>query len=164
MPFIDIAWIFSLLFTVIVCVYGNSIISLCRYASRCLMVEFMDPPLQITLAKYMEIVELCKACGSCAGFCVSLGKAFFHEGVEDVDERILPEFAASVAGHVSPRVLPSYSVLYWFANQVGHHINCNSFRIIKSKTHPYYGKIDKHLLSKYVLLASRTIQPSLELN
>ena len=89
-----------------------------RYASRCLMVEFTEPPLQMTIAEYMGLVELWTACSSCAGLCISLGKKFFHQGVEEVDQMILPEFLSDVTGSISPRVVPSYSVLYWFAHQV----------------------------------------------
>ena len=75
-----------------------------RYASRCLMVEFTEPPLQMTIAEYMGLVELWTACSSCAGLCISLGKKFFHQGVEEVDQMILPEFLSDVAGSISPRV------------------------------------------------------------
>ncbi len=83
------------------------------------MIQFSDPPLGMTISQYMELVNLWTACSSCVGFSISLGKFFFAHGVEEVDTVILPAFADSVEGSASPRVLPSYSILYWFASQVG---------------------------------------------
>lgn len=83
------------------------------------MIEFINPPLGMPISQYMELVKLWKACSSCAGFCIYLGKFFFDHGVKIVDEVILPEFTASAPEGISPRVVPSYAMLYWFALQVG---------------------------------------------
>lgn len=89
-----------------------------RYASRCLMIEFANPPVGMTIAEYMQLVELWTACSTCIGFCISLGKRFFNEGVEEVDSNILPSIASSASEEISPRVIPSYAILFWFALQV----------------------------------------------
>ena len=87
----------------------------CRYSSRCLMIEFLSPPLSFSLT---ELAELWEGCTSCAGFAVSLGKRFFSSGIQEVDTEILPKLSSAAAVGVIPRVLPSYSILYWFSKQV----------------------------------------------
>ncbi len=95
-----------------------------RYASRCMMIKFSQPPLSLTLSQYMEVVQLWKVCAKCVGFCVSLGKKFLSEGVKEVDKNIIPALSKSV-DNISPRVIPSYAILYWFTMQVcvyNHHV------------------------------------------
>ena len=83
-----------------------------------MMVEFQNPPIGMSISQYMELVRLWKACSSCVGFCIALGKKFFDTGVKEVDETILPAFSASTGSGISPRVIPAYAILYWFAVQV----------------------------------------------
>lgn len=83
------------------------------------MVEFLNPPIGMSVSQYIDLVKLWKVCNSCVGFCISLGKLFFSEGVREVDEEILPMFTAMVDKGISPRVLPSYGILLWFSLQVG---------------------------------------------
>ncbi len=68
----------------------------------------------------MQLVHLWKEAGSCAAFCISLGHLFFTEGVKQVDSDIQPLLSKIIQHHstLSPRVLPSYSILYWFALEV----------------------------------------------
>lgn len=62
------------------------------------------------------------------GFCVSLGNIFFSTGMGEVDENILPHLSELAGSEVMPRVLPSYSMLYWFATKVRPRVNpCRSF-------------------------------------
>ena len=82
------------------------------------MIQFQDPPVGMPISQYMELVKIWKACSSCTGFCIKLGQLFFTEGVKNVDEAILPLFTTSAAKSISPRVLPSYAILYWFSLQV----------------------------------------------
>lgn len=91
-----------------------------RYASRCLMIEFLEPPVSLSLSDYMKIVELWKKAGSCAAFCIRLGHLFFTEGVTEVDDKIQPLLRNIIndPNTLSPRVLPSYAILYWFALKV----------------------------------------------
>ena len=92
--------------------------SIFRYASRCMMFELQNPPLRIAILDYMDWVQRWNAYSSCAGFCISLGSAFFSQGIKAVDQEILHELSASSADSISPRVLPFYTILYWFAHQV----------------------------------------------
>ena len=91
-----------------------------RYASRCMMVEFLEPPISLCLADYMKLVEIWNEAGSCAGFCIGLGHTFFTEGVGEVTNDIQPllDSAINHSNTLSPRVLPSYAILYWFALKV----------------------------------------------
>ena len=50
------------------------------------MVEFLNPPIGMSVSQYIDLVKLWKVCNSCVGFCISLGKLFFSEGVREVDE------------------------------------------------------------------------------
>lgn len=87
------------------------------------MIEFSSPPLSLSLTEYMELAELWDGCCPCAGFCVSLGEKFFTSGVQEVDKEILPKLSAKAAAGVVPRVLPSYSILFWFSHQVCYEIS-----------------------------------------
>lgn len=82
------------------------------------MIEFTLPALSMTLTEYMELTEQWESCSSCVGFCVSLGEEFFSSGVKEVDTEIMPNISSQAGPNVIPRVLPSYSILYWFARQV----------------------------------------------
>ena len=88
------------------------------------MIEFFALSLSFKLNDYMELVDLLESCSSCAGFCVSLGKKFFLDGIEEVDNVILPKLLAKAGSSVMSRVLPSYAILYWFCSQVYISIVC----------------------------------------
>ena len=82
------------------------------------MIEFASPPLSLNLTGYMELAELWEACSPCASYCVSVGEIFFSSGYQEVDSNILPTLEEKATEHVLPRVLPSYSILYWFSLEV----------------------------------------------
>ncbi len=82
------------------------------------MIEFSRPGLVHCLADKMEIVRVQEESGSCVGYCVSLGEKFFLSGADEIDKYILPEFSQAVGDTVTPRVLPAYSILYWFGLEV----------------------------------------------
>lgn len=84
------------------------------------MIEFGDPPLSFTFSDYTDINELSKCSSSSIGFCISLGEKFTGEGISEVDSTIIPllkELMGPTA-NISPRVIPSYAILYWFASKV----------------------------------------------
>lgn len=82
------------------------------------MIKFASPPLSLSLSEYMELSDQWESCSPCTGFCVALGKEFFSTGIQQVDEEILPTLRAKASADVLPRVLPTYSILYWFSSQV----------------------------------------------
>ncbi len=82
------------------------------------MINFCLPPISLSLSKYMEVVRMWDECSSCIGFCVSLGNTFISTGRKEVDDHILPALSEQAESNVSPRVLPSYAILYWFTLQV----------------------------------------------
>ena len=82
------------------------------------MIRYSSPALSSTLAEYMELSDLWESCSPCVGFCVSLGDKFFSTGVQEVDAVIQPHLSSMVGRAVVPRVLPAYSILYWFTLQV----------------------------------------------
>ena len=93
------------------------------------MIEFSESPIRLSLSDYMKLVELWKKAGSCASFSIRLRNLFFTEGVNEVDNTIIPLLSnIKDSNTLSPRVLPSYSILYWFALKVytihehAHHI------------------------------------------
>lgn len=92
-----------------------------RYASRCLMIEFTTPALSLSLSEYIELGELWENCLTCVGFCISLGEKFFIDGIREIDEIIRPNLSSHANSNVSPRVIPSYFILYWFCLQVHDH-------------------------------------------
>ena len=60
----------------------------------------------------MELVKLWDQCSSCVGFCISLGEKFFSIGYKEIDDE------SKADGSISPRVIPSYAILFWFVEQV----------------------------------------------
>ena len=82
------------------------------------MIEFLTPQVGMAVSRYMELVTLWEACSTCAGFCISLGKKFFTQGVQEIDSDICPAIAAAISQDISPRVIPSYATLLWFGMQV----------------------------------------------
>lgn len=85
-----------------------------------MMIEFSEPPVRLSLSDYMLLVDLWKKAGSCAGFCIRLGHLFLSEGVTQVDNEIQSLLTNIIqqSNTLSPRVLLSYSILYWFALKV----------------------------------------------
>ena len=95
------------------------------------MINFAEPPVSLSLADYMKLVELWKRAGSCASFCIHLGHLFFTKGVAEVDNKFLPLLSNMIkdSNSLSPRVLPSYAILYWFALKVS---------VVSRNTHTYH--------------------------
>ena len=86
--------------------------------SRCLLLEFGLPCLDISLSRYSKLPDLLENASSNVGFIISLGKKFTEQGIQEMDEHILPQLR-ELAGHcLLPRVLPSYAILVWFTLQV----------------------------------------------
>ena len=54
---------------------------------------------------------------SCVGFCIGLGERFFDAGVARLMTTIIPLLQLT---QVSPRVIPSYAIPLWLAQQVLH--------------------------------------------
>ncbi len=81
----------------------------------CMMVPFKMPQVLMTLQEYMQIVELQKKCGSCAGFLIGLGQKFFSAVV---DSQLLPMLNEMAIEDVNPRVMPSYAITLWFCLDV----------------------------------------------
>ena len=76
------------------------------------------PALSFTLSDYMELTDLWECCSSCVGFCISLGDKLFSSGVKQIDDSICPTLRAKAGLNVTSRVIPSYSILYWYCSQV----------------------------------------------
>ena len=89
-----------------------------KCSSRCLLIEFQQPPLKMGLSTFIDLAESWKACSSCVGFCIGLGERFFNTGIKDVDNTLTPYIISRAADGVSPRVFPSYASLFWFAKEV----------------------------------------------
>jgi hypothetical protein len=77
----------------------------CRYLSRCLLVEFKPPSIDIAMSSYSQLPPLLDQATSAIGLLISLGEAFSRRGIEEMDEKILPKLCSLIAGAI-PRVLP----------------------------------------------------------
>ena len=91
---------------------------LCRYASRCLIIEFKPPALSMSVSDYLEIVESQKEASRSIGIAVKLGNEFFDSGIKDIDGSLLPLLKEKADVNVIPRVLPSYAIMLWFSIKV----------------------------------------------
>jgi len=76
----------------------------------------------VTVSQCIRLVELWEKCSSYAGFCIELGEKFFHEGITEVDDTIIPLLQSKADRSISPRVIPPYAILLWFAQQVTMHV------------------------------------------
>ena len=86
------------------------------------MIEFYPPSLSFTLSDYMELTDLWESCSSCVGFCISLGDQLFSSGIEEIDNLIRPTLLAKAGSEVISRVIPSYSILYWYCSRVSNYM------------------------------------------
>ena len=85
--------------------------------SRCLLIEFEDPPVSINTSQHMQLVKMWKKCGACIGFCIGLGDKFFDTGIAEMEE-LVKMLQSNANSSISPRVLPAYATLLWFAQEV----------------------------------------------
>ena len=81
------------------------------YLSRCILLEFHAPSLEIPMTIYAELPALL------TGTFISMGEAFISRGIQEIDSDILPTLREHIGGAI-PRVLPSYGLLFWFTIEV----------------------------------------------
>ena len=91
------------------------------YISRCVLVEFATPCIDITMANYAQLSRLLKISSSSIGEMIGLGRKFLEIRTTELNNDILPNLHRLVDASVVPRVLFSYGILLWFAKEV-----CNS--------------------------------------
>ena len=101
----------------------------CRYTSKCLLLEFMGPALDIPMTQYAELPELLQASSSAIGGMIGLGRKFVESGIREMDSELLPELRNLIGENIIPRVLPSYSILLWFTMEV-HFTVQNAFPLV----------------------------------
>lgn len=82
------------------------------------MIPFSSPAVNMKMMDYMNLAELWKECSSCVGFCCRLGKHFFDEGIDEVDNIILPKLEEKIGVSINYRVLQANGTLFWFTKQV----------------------------------------------
>ena len=82
-----------------------------RYTSRCVLVEFPPPCLDMPMADYVQFTGLVNKSSSAIGKMIGLGKKFIETGISELDSYILPKLRSmlSTYGSIVPRVLPSYA-------------------------------------------------------
>ena len=89
-----------------------------RYASRCLLIEFGLPQLSTTLADYTDLPDLLSGATRSIGFMISLGEMFLMEGISEIDGTIYPKLKDMLPEGIWPRVVPGYATLLWFTEKV----------------------------------------------
>lgn len=65
----------------------------------------------------MKLVETWKKCSVCIDFCIGLGERLFDTGIAEM-EQLVEILKCNANLSISPRVLPSYATLLWFAQEV----------------------------------------------
>lgn len=78
--------------------------------SRCNLIEFSGPCLNIPLLEYTKFPALFKKASSAIGFIIGLGEKFCDVGIQDLDNILLQELKLLI-GDAIPRVLPSYAIM-----------------------------------------------------
>ena len=96
---------------------------MCRYISRCNLIEFAPPSLDVPLVEYTKFPDMLDKASSAVAFVIGLGKHFVEEGIREMDESLLPDLKNALGAHAIPRVLPSYGILIWFTVEVRISIN-----------------------------------------
>ena len=92
--------------------------TLYRYISRSLFIEFAPPMLDILPSTYAKIPSLIKHCSSSVGLIVSLGRKFVECGIKEMDEELSPDIRRLLTGQVIPKALGLYAILLWFTIEV----------------------------------------------
>ena len=54
------------------------------------MIEFSSPGLECSVGEYTKLPELMSSAGNQIGFCISLGKRFRQEGIEEIVKLVTP--------------------------------------------------------------------------
>lgn len=89
-----------------------------RYISRCLLIEFSDPPLDISVIDYVRLPLSLKKSSSAIGALISLGKKFVDSGISEIGKFLQVEVRKVLEGMAIPRVILSYATLLWFTIEV----------------------------------------------
>lgn len=89
-----------------------------RYISRCVLIEFTSPCLNVSLLEYTKFSDLLDRALNAVAFAIGLGQRFIEAGIYEMDKDILPELKEVMGDLVLPRVLPSYAILTWFTLEV----------------------------------------------
>ena len=88
-----LVWFLSWLYVLLICYIFLALQILFfyyhRYASRCLLIEFKNPSLTVTVSQHICLVELWEKSSSFAGYCIELGERFFHEDITAYIAQIL---------------------------------------------------------------------------
>ena len=103
-------------FTLYVC-----LIHTCRHASRCVLIEFSLPEVELDLTmdeqEVWDNLEVTKdEASSCVGFCIGLGSTLEGEGYKEIRERFVPVVHTVLTG-VQPRVITGYAILHFSSPQ-----------------------------------------------
>jgi len=93
------------------------LILLCRYLSRCLLIEFKHPRIDSTIEEFDKLFLLMEKSSSVLGFLIHLGKKFV-EKTTALDKCILPKIYKVLNGEVVHRVSIGYGILIWFVLEV----------------------------------------------
>lgn len=86
--------------------------------SRCLLIEFSNPPLDVSVTDFEHLPELLKQSSSAIGAVISLRKRFLESGISEIGNILQPEVRKLLGGMAIPRVIVSYASLLWFTMQV----------------------------------------------
>ena len=84
------------LMTIVSCVSKH----ICRYMylSRCLLIRFLAPCLEMSMKSYSELPTLLARATSGVGMLISLEEAFTTRGINEMDADIVPTLRASLGG------------------------------------------------------------------
>ena len=87
----------------------------CRFISRCLIINFKMSRLENGVGLFSHLIdELIPKSSNVIGLLIGLCKVFIEEGIDDVNQNILPSINEALSTAVLPRVHISYAVLIWF--------------------------------------------------
>ena len=92
-----------------------------RYLSRCILIEFRAPSLEISMRSYAKLPDLLARSTSAVGLMISLGEEFISRGLTEMDAHILPKVRVALGG-VNPRIPPNYALMIWFTMEVSIYI------------------------------------------
>ena len=97
-------------------------INLCRSATRCLLIPFAKPSLKAKVSSHYKLNKCLPPVSGGIVYLIGLGKRFHEEGMQEMDERIIPQLESVFPPNAFHRVIPQYATLKWFCSKVCMHV------------------------------------------
>ena len=90
----------------------------CRSATRCLLIPFDAPSISAKITRHFKLSQCQPQASGGLAYLISLGTLFQEEGMQQMDNSIIPELESVFPVECFHRILPQYAALKWFCDKV----------------------------------------------